>query len=187
MNSINPNHSLTVLVTGGCGFIGSRFIHLLVERSEIRVVNIDKLTYAGDLARLQGIREGDHYRMVAGEITNEIFIGKIFMEEEPWALVNFAAESHVDRSILDPGPFLHANVLGVKVLLEAARKYGLKRFVQVSTDEVYGDADGRGKIIEESPLMPSSPYAASKAAADLLCLAYQRTYGIPVSAILSNT
>lgn len=169
----------TVIVTGGCGFIGSHFVRLLTRRTKFRVVNLDKLTYAGDLSRLTDIKENARYRMVQGDIGDEALVDGIFREERPWGLVNFAAESHVDKSILDASPFLHTNILGVQKLLDASRRSGLKRFVQVSTDEVYGDASGRTVFREDSPLAPSSPYAASKAAADLLVMAYRRTYGIP--------
>ncbi len=170
----------TVLVTGGCGFIGSHFIRLLHERTEWRIVNLDRVTYAGDPERLSDLREGERYRFVRGDIADRELVGALFREERPRVVVNFAAESHVDRSILDATPFLHANVLGVQVLLETARHYHVERFLQVSTDEVYGDREGHGRASEESSLRPGNPYAASKAAADLLCLAYHRTYGVPV-------
>lgn len=170
----------TVLVTGGCGFIGSHFVRLLHERAVWRVVNLDKLTYAGDLERVCELPMDSRYRFVRGDIADRTLLDALFRDERPWAVVNFAAESHVDRSILDPAPFLHANVVGVQTLLEVARQYPVERFVQVSTDEVYGDLESGGRASEESPLRPSSPYAASKAAADLLCLAYRRTYDLPV-------
>lgn len=170
----------TILVTGGCGFIGSHCVKRLVSSTEWRVVNLDKLTYAGDMERLQDISKGARYRFIKGDIANRAIVDTLFREERPWAVVNFAAESHVDRSILDSSLFLHTNVLGVQVLLEASRHYGVERFIQISTDEVYGDREGLEPCTEDNPLRPSSPYAASKAAADLLCLAYHRTYGIPV-------
>lgn len=170
----------TVLVTGGCGFIGSHFTRLLVRRTSWRVVNLDKLTYAGNLENLKDVEEGPRYRFVRGDITDRILVNRLFGEEKPWALINFAAESHVDRSILDSSPFLATNVIGVQVLLEASRGYGVGRFLQISTDEVYGDADGKEPFREEDPLFPSSPYAASKASADLLCLSYLHTYGMPI-------
>jgi len=176
----------SVIVTGGCGFIGSHFIRKLIERTDLRVVNLDKLTYAGDPLRLGGIEEGERYRMVKGDIVDEGLVDQLFQEEQPWAVVNFAAESHVDRSILDASPFLQANVLGVQTLLEAARRASVERFVQISTDEVYGDADGKLPFDEDSPLTPSSPYAATKAAADLLCLAYRRTHQVPVLIVRSS-
>lgn len=170
----------TILVTGGCGFIGSHFIRLLLQRTSWRVANLDKLTYAGDLARLSDIRDDDRYRFVRGDIADRELIDSLVSDERPDAIVNFAAESHVDRSILDPAPFLLTNVLGAQVLLEAARRGSVQRFLQISTDEVYGDADRTDAHSEDSPLLPSSPYSASKAAADLLCLAYYRTYGTPI-------
>lgn len=170
----------TILVTGGCGFIGSHFVRLLRERTAWRVVNLDKLTYAGDLERVCELPTDSRYRFVRGDIADRALLDTLFRDERPWAVVNFAAESHVDRSILDAAPFLQANVMGVHTLLEAARQYPVERFLQVSTDEVYGDLDGGDRASEESPLRPSSPYAASKAAADLLCLAYRRTYDFPI-------
>lgn len=170
----------TVLVTGGCGFIGAHFVRLVLREAGWRVVNVDKLTYAGDLERLHGIEVGNRYRFVKGDIGERDLLEGVFRDETPWAVVNFAAESHVDRSILNPLPFLHTNVLGVHALLEAARSHSTERFVQISTDEVYGDNQGQAPFAEDSPLRPSSPYAASKAAADLLCMAYQRTYGLRV-------
>jgi len=170
----------TVLVTGGCGFIGSQFIRFLLRQSGWRVVNVDKLTYAGNLENLSGLTEGANYRFVKGDVTEKDLVGGLFQKEQPCAVVNFAAESHVDRSILDSSPFLLTNILGVQVLLDSSRRYGVERFIQISTDEVYGDADGKEPFVEESPLHPSSPYAASKASADLLCQAYQRTYSVPI-------
>jgi dTDP-glucose 4,6-dehydratase len=169
----------TVLVTGGCGFIGSHFIRLLLQRTEWRIINLDKLTYAGRLENLSGVTDGPRYRFVRGDIADRAQVDDLFREERLWGIVNFAAESHVDRSILDSAPFLLTNVIGVQTLLEAARRHGIERFLQISTDEVYGDAAAGAPFSEESALSPSSPYAASKAAADLLCLAYRRTYGLP--------
>lgn len=169
----------TILVTGGCGFIGSNFVRLLLQSNEWRVVNLDKLTYAGNLENLEGIQV-ENYRLVRGDIADRILVEQLLQEETPWALVNFAAESHVDRSILDASPFLQTNINGVQVLLDAVRRYPVSRFLQISTDEVYGDKDGKEASTEEAPLAPSSPYAASKAAADLLCFAYRRTYGLPI-------
>jgi dTDP-glucose 4,6-dehydratase len=169
----------TLLVTGGCGFIGSHFVRLLLAQQHWRVVNLDKLTYAGSHERLGEISDGARYRFVKGDVTDRSQVDELFHNEQPWGVVNFAAETHVDRSILDASPFITTNVMGMRVLLEAARAHRLERFLQVSTDEVYGDADGKEPCSERDPLWPSSPYAASKAAADLLCLAYHRTYGVP--------
>lgn len=168
-----------VLVTGGCGFIGSHFVRYLLRERSWRVVNLDKLTYAADLARLSDVTSDPRYQFVRGDVTDAELVGELFRRERPWAVINFAAESHVDRSILDPAPFLETNVRGVYTLLEAARRHQVERFLQVSTDEVYGDVEGLPPRVEEDPLQPSSPYAASKASADLLCLAYRRTYGLP--------
>lgn len=176
----------TVLVTGGCGFIGSHFVRLALQHRDWRLVNLDWLTYAGGLENLACVEESDRYRFVHGDIASRELVDDLIRGERPWAIVNFGAESHVDRSILDSSPFLHTNVLGVQVLLEAARQHGVDRFVQISTDEVYGDAEGKQAFGEDSPLTPSSPYAASKAAADLLCLAYRRTHGVPVLIVRSS-
>ncbi len=171
-----------VLVTGGAGFIGSNFIRLLRrERPGWRLVNLDKLTYAGNLENLAGVEEGPRYRFVRGDVADREAVDRLFAEEGFDAVVHFAAESHVDRSILDPSPFLDTNVKGTQVLLEAARRHGVPRFLQVSTDEVYGSlGPDDPPFTEDSPLAPNSPYAASKAAADLLCRAYRETYGLPV-------
>ena len=169
----------TLLVTGGCGFIGSNFVRLLTAQGGYRVINLDKLTYAGNLENVADI-EGEHYRFVKGDICDRLLIDRLLEEEAPWAIVNFAAESHVDRSIIDASPFVSANIAGVQVLLEATRTHPVERFLHVSTDEVYGDKMGKVPSSEASPLLPSSPYAATKAAADLLCFAYRRTYGLPV-------
>ena len=169
----------TILVTGGCGFIGSHFIRLLTSDGGCRVLNLDKLTYAGNLENLADV-EGRNYCFVRGDIADRGLVERILGEEKPWAVVNFAAESHVDRSILDSSPFIQTNIQGVHALLEALRKHPVERFLQISTDEVYGDREGQEPSEEESVLVPSSPYAASKAAADLLCLSYCRTYGLPI-------
>jgi len=173
-------------VTGGCGFIGSHFVRLILARTDWRVVNLDKLTYAGSEERLTDAQANPRYHFVRGDIADRELVDRVFREEHPWGVVNFAAESHVDRSILDASPFLQTNIIGVQALLEAARAHGVERFVQISTDEVYGDAHGREPFYEDSPLAPSSPYAASKAAADLLCLASMRTYRVPVLILRSS-
>lgn len=171
----------TILVTGSCGFIGSHLVHLLRrERAGWRVVSLDALTYAGNLDSLADLTDDDGHRFVMGDVSDRQTVFQIFEEEKPEYVMHLAAESHVDRSILDPGQFLQSNVLGTQVLLDAARTFGVERFLYVSTDEVYGDVGAEGSPrTEDSPLRPSSPYAASKAAADLLVQAYVRTYGVP--------
>ncbi|HEY3305682.1 MAG TPA: dTDP-glucose 4,6-dehydratase [Candidatus Binatia bacterium] len=176
----------TLLITGGCGFIGSQFVRAALEGGTCRAVNLDKLTYAGEPARLADVADHPSYRFVRGDIADRALLERLFEEEKPWAVVNFAAESHVDRSILDPSPFLLTNLIGTQALLDAARHHQVERFLQVSTDEVYGDAEGKAPFREEDPVMPSSPYAASKAAADLLALAHGRTYGLPVLIVRSS-
>ena len=172
---------MKLLVTGGCGFIGSNFIRFVLRNHpDWKIINLDKLTYAGNLKNLEGIETNERYKFVRGDIADRALVDKLFSEEKFNAVVNFAAESHVDRSILDPSPFVETNIKGTQILLEAARKYPVERFVQVSTDEVYGSLGETGFFTEESPLSPNSPYAASKAAADLLCRAYHKAYGIPV-------
>ena len=170
----------TIVITGGCGFIGGHFIRLITRDTGWRVVNVDKQTYAGSMDGIADIREGRRYRFVKDDIADRDRMNSLFGEEKPWAVVNFAAESHVDRSITDPGPFLQTNVIGVQVLLDMAREHGVERFLQISTDEVYGDAEGKESFTERSNLAPSSPYSSSKASADLLCLSYLRTYGLPI-------
>ncbi len=169
----------TVLVTGGCGFIGSHFVRMLSNFSGVRIVNLDKLTYAANPENLGDIAV-PYYEFIRGDIAEQELVEDILRREKPWAVVNFAAESHVDRSILDSSPFLQTNINGVQVLLECVRKYPVERFLQISTDEVYGDREDKAPATEDSCLLPSSPYAASKAAADLLCLSYRRTYDLPI-------
>ncbi len=171
---------MKLLVTGGAGFIGSNFIrYVLRENPDWGIVNLDKLTYAGNLENLKDVETHPRYRFVRGDIADREFINELFQQEHFDVVVNFAAESHVDRSILDASPFLETNVKGTQVLLEAAKTYGIQKFVQISTDEVYGSIK-EGQFTETSPLRPSSPYSASKAAADLLCMAYYKTFGVPV-------
>ena len=176
---------MRILVTGGAGFIGSNFVYyMLKEHPDYDIVVLDKLTYAGNLHTLAPAMENPHFRFVKGDITDRPFVFSLFEEAPIDIIVNFAAESHVDRSILDPEVFLKTNILGTQVLLDAARKYNVSRFHQVSTDEVYGDLplDRTDLFFEETtPIHTSSPYSASKAAADLLVLAYFRTFGLPVS------
>lgn len=173
------------LITGGAGFIGGNFLLTMVKKYPLdRWVCLDALTYAGDTKKLKPIMGLDNFRFVKGNICDKEVVNALFEEEKFDYVINFAAESHVDRSIDDPDIFLRSNLLGVEVLLNAARKYGIKRFHQVSTDEVYGDLpleEDVSTFTEDSSLHPSSPYSASKAAADLLVLAYARTYNLPVS------
>jgi dTDP-glucose 4,6-dehydratase len=173
----------TLLITGGYGFIGSHFIRLLRRaKPHWRIVNLDLLTYAGNidnLADLNFTANEPQYHFVQGDIADSSFVRQIFETESPDTVVNFAAETHVDRSLLDSAPFVRTNIEGVRVLLEVAAQYGIDRFLQVSTDEVYGSlAPNEPAFFENSPLLPNSPYAASKAAADLLVRAYHRSYGI---------
>jgi len=173
--------SRTVLVTGGAGFIGSNLVRLLRrERPDWTVVNLDKLTYAGNAESLADLRDDPKHVFVRGDIANAELVEHLLRNHGVDAVFNLAAESHVDRSILGPGIFVETNVSGTQVLLEAARQAGVKRFVQISTDEVYGSLGASGKFSETSPLSPSSPYSASKAAADLLALAYGHTFGLDV-------
>ena len=176
---------MTLLVTGGAGFIGSHFLRIMREQyPSLRLVCLDKLTYAGSREAIAPLLEDNRFRFVKGDICDGETVFTLFDEERPDAVVHFAAESHVDRSIEDPALFLRTNVLGTGVLLDASRAFGVRRFHQVSTDEVYGDLPLHGGVspfTEFSPLRPSSPYAASKASADLLALSYFRTYGLPVT------
>ena len=176
---------MTIIVTGGAGFIGSNFVYYLLEKHpEDRVICYDALTYAGDLETLKAAEGNDRFRFIRGDIANRAMVYGIFEAEKPDVVVNFAAESHVDRSIHQPEIFLRTNVFGTQVLLDACRKYGVKRYHQVSTDEVYGDLPLDRKDLfftETSNLNTSSPYSASKAGADLLAHAYYRTYGVPVT------
>jgi len=176
---------MKILVTGGAGFIGSNFIFYM-ERThpEHELICLDKLTYAGNLATLAPVINKENFKFIRGDIADREAVSGIFEEEKPDVVVNFAAESHVDRSIENPGLFLQTNVMGTQVLLDACRKYGIQRYHQVSTDEVYGDLPlDRPDLLfnEQTPLHTSSPYSASKASADLLCNAYQRTYGLPIT------
>lgn len=170
---------MKLLVTGGAGFIGSNFVHYaLKEHPDWEVTILDKLTYAGNLENLKDIEDNPRYRFVKGDITDRELISNILQDGFD-AIINFAAESHVDRSILDASPFIETNIKGTQILLEGARQYKVARFVQVSTDEVYGSTE-KGKFTEKSPLAPNSPYSASKTAADLLCHAYWKSYQLPV-------
>lgn len=176
---------MKVLVTGGAGFIGSNFVfHMLKAHPDYQIVCLDALTYAGNLSTLAPVMENKNFTFVKGDITDRDFIQDLFKREKFDYVVNFAAESHVDRSIEDPGIFLMTNIIGTQVLLDAARAHGLIRFHQVSTDEVYGDLPlDRPDLFftEETPIRTSSPYSASKASADLLVDAYHRTFHVPVT------
>ncbi len=176
---------MTILVTGGAGFIGSNFIFYELEKHpEDRIVCLDKLTYAGNLSTLKNVLDAPNFRFVKADICDRAAVYRLFEEEHPDIVVHFAAESHVDRSIENPGVFLETNIMGTAVLMDACRGYGIKRYHQVSTDEVYGDLPlDRPDLFftEETPIHTSSPYSSSKAAADLLVQAYHRTYGLPVS------
>lgn len=176
---------MTIIVTGGAGFIGSNFIfYMLKNHPEDRIVCLDCLTYAGNLSTLESVMENPNFRFVKGDITDREAVDKLFGEEKPDIVVNFTAESHVDRSIDNPGVFLHTNIMGTQTLMEACRKYGIQRYHQVSTDEVYGDLPlDRPDLFftETTPIHTSSPYSASKASADLLVMAYYRTYKLPVT------
>ena len=176
---------MKMLVTGGAGFIGSNFIfYERKKHPEHEIICLDKLTYAGNLATLASVVDQPNFKFVRGDIADREAVFELFQAEKPDVVVNFAAESHVDRSIEDPGIFLKTNVLGTQVLLDVCRQFGVTRYHQVSTDEVYGDLPlDRLDLFftEETPLHTSSPYSASKASADLLCNAYQRTYGLPIT------
>ena len=170
---------MNLLITGGAGFIGSNFIRYIFNQyPDDKIVNLDKLTYAGNLENLRDIENNPHYTFVKGDICNENIVDKL-VSRQPDAIINFAAESHVDRSIIDPQSFIKTDILGAQTLLEAAKKYQIERFVQISTDEVYGSIK-EGFFTEESSLRPNSPYSASKTAADLMVRAYQQTFGLPV-------
>ena len=174
-----------MLITGGAGFIGSNFIHYILSKyNDYQVINLDKLTYAANLDNLKDIEDNKNYRFIHGDIAVQEFIFKLFENEKFDIVINFAAESHVDNSILNPQIFTITNILGTQVLLDACRKYNIKRFHQISTDEVYGELPLDDKNIlftEKTPLNPSSPYSASKASADMLVKSYYRTYSLPIT------
>jgi len=171
---------MKILVTGGAGFIGSSFIRYALEtRKGIEIVNFDLLTYAGNLGNLAEVANDSRYQFVRGDIAENSHVEKVFRKHRPDVVVNFAAETHVDRSIENSAPFVRANVEGTRCLLDQARAHKVSRFIQISTDEVYGSLGSTGSFREDSPLDPSSPYSASKAAADLMALSYFRTYRLP--------
>jgi dTDP-glucose 4,6-dehydratase len=171
-----------ILVTGGAGFIGSNYInHILKERDDYFIVNLDKLTYAGNLENLKESENNPNYCFIKGDITNSELVEYIFKKYEIKYVINFAAESHVDRSILGSEVFYRTNVIGANVLLETARRHEIEKFLQISTDEVYGSLGAEGLFTEQTPLSPNSPYSSSKAGADMMALAFYHTYGMPVS------
>lgn len=172
---------MNILVTGGAGFIGSNFIHYLLKQdSNDHIVNFDSLTYAGNLANLTDIADDSRYSFVKGDIADKTAVEAVLSDYQIDAVVNFAAESHVDRSILNPDAFIHSNYVGVGTLLEAVRNLKIAKFVQISTDEVYGSSQPDESFSETASLNPSSPYSAAKAGADLLALAYFKTYGLNI-------
>lgn len=173
---------MKVLVTGGAGFIGSNFVRYMVKKyPEYNIVNLDALTYAGNLENLKDIEELSNYKFVKGDIADRQFINQLFKEEKFDYVLNFAAESHVDRSITNPDIFIQTNIQGTQVLLDAAKNAKVKKYLQVSTDEVYGTLGETGYFTEETPLASNSPYSSSKAGADLLVRAYHETFGLPVN------
>ncbi|MFT5232104.1 MAG: dTDP-glucose 4,6-dehydratase [Candidatus Krumholzibacteriia bacterium] len=171
---------MNILVTGGAGFIGSNYVRLLLESSDDSVVNFDLLTYAGNLENLAGLEDHARYKFVRGDVCSRDDVKKVMRENDIDAVVHFAAESHVDRSVEGPEIFVLTNVVGTEILLEESRSAGVDRFVMVSTDEVYGSLGKEGLFTETTPLSPNSPYAASKASADLLCRAFFKTFDFPV-------
>lgn len=170
----------TLLVTGGCGFIGANFVRLqLWTHPDQKIVNLDKLTYAGNPENLADVSSDPRYAFEHGDICDREFVDRVLKDHKPDLVVNFAAESHVDRSILDSGPFVRTNIVGTQVLMDACRAVGVQKYLQVSTDEVYGSLGAEGFFTEETPLAPNSPYSASKAAADLLVRGYVHTFEFP--------
>lgn len=176
---------MKIIVTGGAGFIGGNFIHYMMEEyPQDQIICLDKLTYAGSIETLESVMDKDNFKFVKGDIADRDLVYKLFEKEKPDVIINFAAESHVDRSVKDPAVFLQTNIMGTAVLLDACREYGITRFHQVSTDEVYGDLPlDRPDLFftEETPIHTSSPYSASKASSDLLVQAYHRTFKLPVT------
>ncbi|MCX5807398.1 MAG: dTDP-glucose 4,6-dehydratase [Proteobacteria bacterium] len=170
---------MNILVTGGCGFIGSNFIRYMLSTHSYNIINLDKLTYAGNLENLKGIENDKRYTFIKADISSRSDLEKVF-EKNIDMVVNFAAESHVDRSIIDPDAFIMTNINGTFNLLEMAKKKEVKKFIQISTDEVYGSLGKEGKFKEDTPLAPNSPYSASKTSADMLAMAYFKTFETPV-------
>lgn len=172
--------NMHILVTGGCGFIGSNFIKHMLSKHAYSIINLDKLTYAGNLENLKDIENDERYSFIKGDIADGNLLENIFNSSKVDAVINFAAESHVDRSIMYPDEFIKTNINGTFNLLEIAKKKEIKLFIQISTDEVYGSLGKEGKFQEATPLAPNSPYSASKAAADMLAMAYHKTFKMPV-------
>ncbi len=174
---------MKLLVTGGAGFVGSNFVrYMLNKHSGWEIVNLDKLTYAGNLENLKDIQDNPRHRFVKGDIADKNLVNEL-LQKGIDIIVNFAAETHVDRSFIDPDPFVQTNVVGTQTLLEGARRHNVKKVIHLSTPEVYGGSSplkGEGKFTEESPFLPNNPYSASKAAADMMCRAYHRTYGLSI-------
>ncbi len=171
-----------ILVTGGAGFIGSNFVRYMLNKyKDYKIVNLDLLTYAGNIESLNDIKDNPNYLFVKGDIADNKLVDKIVSENKTDVIINFAAESHVDRSITNPDIFVKTNVLGTQNLLEVAKKYKLEKFFQISTDEVYGSLGKTGFFTEKTPLSPNSPYSASKASADLLVMAYHHTFGLNIN------
>ncbi len=171
----------TILVTGGAGFIGSNYIRtMLTERDDIEIINLDKLTYAGNLENLTEIENRKNYTFIKGDITNNELVEYVFTKYKIDEVVNFAAESHVDRSILGSEVFYRTNVMGTNVLLEASRRHDVKKYLQISTDEVYGSLGETGLFTENTPISPNSPYSSSKAGADMMAMSFYHTYGMPI-------
>ncbi|MBD3921476.1 dTDP-glucose 4,6-dehydratase [Paenibacillus sp. PR3] len=179
---------MNILVTGGAGFIGSNFIqHMLDNHDDYHIINLDKLTYSGNLENLSEVQSRRNYKFIKGSICDQKLVDEVIIKYDIDVIINFAAESHVDRSFQNPFLFTTNNVLGTQSLLDAAKNHGL-RFVQISTDEVYGELGDTGVFTEDSPISPNNPYAASKASADLHVLAYHRTYGLPINIVrFANT
>ncbi|MCK5466182.1 dTDP-glucose 4,6-dehydratase [Candidatus Parcubacteria bacterium] len=171
---------MKLLITGGAGFIGSNFIHYILGKyPDYKIVNLDKLTYCGNLDNLKEVENNPNYKFIKGDICDKEKVTEIFENEKPDFIIHFAAETHVDRSILDPYAFIKTNVLGTHILLETAKKFGIERFLHISTDETYGSIEN-GKFKEEDILMPNSPYSASKASSDLLARSYFKTFSLPI-------
>lgn len=174
-----------ILITGGAGFIGSNFINYMIEKyRNYKIINLDLLTYAGNLENLKGVVGNSNYGFIKGDITDEKLIDKVVKDID--YIINFAAETHVDRSIENARCFVKTNIVGTQVLLDAAKKYNIKKYIQISTDEVYGSLGNKGFFKEENPLLPNNPYSASKASADLLVRAYYKTYKLPVNILRAS-